>query len=344
LSGTTANGASAGSHPRDADDAPATRATAQSPAAAPLPPLLSAFIARVRQDSPMHRGFLDHALAKLTRDERGELDGYLAFCAARDLSIDYLAKCYLTVVADALREQLYFQRHGSYRYTSFADVARHVYFDREYMSYHLYGLALSSYLWPNHLELFRFFRETLPKDRRGRYLEIGPGHGYFFRNAIGLSRYDSFLGVDVSETSIRQTRDLVAHDATGRAANVRLECLDFLEATLPEDGFDAIVMGEVLEHVEQPELFLRRIAALARDDCFIFVTTCINAPAIDHIYLFRDLVEVKALFDSCGFRIRQQRICPHAGKSVEECLEGRYAINVGYVLESTRTPARKGSP
>ena len=233
LSGATANGASAGSQLRDADDAPATEATAQPPAVALLPPLLSAFIARVRQDSPMHRGFLDQALAKLTRDEQGELDGYLAFCAARDLSIDYLAKCYLTVVADALREQLYFQRHGRYRYTSFADVARHVYFDREYMSYHLYGLALSSYLWPNHLELFRFFRETLPKDRRGRYLEIGPGHGYFFRNAIGLSRYDSFLGVDVSETSIRQTRDLVAHDATGRAADVRLECLDFLDATLP---------------------------------------------------------------------------------------------------------------
>jgi len=344
LSGSTANGAGAGSHLRTADDASASDAMVLSPAAALLPPLLTAFIARVRQDSPMHRGFLDQALLKLTGEERGELDRYLAFCAARGLSIDYLAKCYLTVVADALREQLYFQRHGRYRYTSFADVARHVYFDREYMSYHLYGLALSSYLWPNHLELFRFFREALPKDRRGQYLEIGPGHGYFFRNAIGLSRYDSFLGVDVSETSIQQTRDLVVHDATARAADVRLECLDFLDATLPEDGFDAIVMGEVLEHVERPELFLCRIAALAREDCFVFVTTCINAPAIDHIYLFRDLVEVKALFDSCGFRIRQQRICPHAGKSVEECLEGRYAINVGYVLETTRTPARKDSP
>ncbi|MEO8506764.1 MAG: class I SAM-dependent methyltransferase [Betaproteobacteria bacterium] len=344
MSGAPANGARAGSHLRDADAAPATAAAAQPPAAILLPPLLSAFIARVRQESPMHRGFLDQALLKLTRDERGELEGYLAFCAARDLSIDHLAKCYRTVVADALREQLYFQRHGRYRYTSFADVARHVYFDREYMSFHLYGLALSAYLWPNHLELFRFFRETLPKDRRGRYLEIGPGHGYFFRNAIELSRYDSFLGVDVSETSIQQTRDLVAHDATGRAADVRLECLDFLDAKFPEDGFDAIVMGEVLEHVEQPEHFLRRIAALARGDCFIFVTTCINAPAIDHIYLFRDLAEVKALFDSCGFHIRQERICPHAGKSVDECLAGRYAINVGYVLESTRTPVQEGSP
>ena len=303
------------------------------------PPLLVAFADQVRHDNPMHRSFLDQALANLTPLEKAEIGEYIAFCNSRGLAIEYLAKCYLTVVADTLREQIYFQRHGKYRYATFAEVAGHVYFDPEYMADYMHGLALSSYLWPNHLELFRFFRASLPTDRRGSYLEIGPGHGYFFKTAMQLSRYDAFHGVDISATSIGLTRDLVERYGGDRTAQVRLECLDFLEADLPRAGFAAIVMGEVLEHVEQPERFLRKLASLAADDAFLFVTTCINAPAIDHIRLFRDPRELQDMFVACGLAIRQQRICPHAGKTLDECLGERYAVNVGYVLERTRAPA-----
>ena len=297
------------------------------------PPLLLAFTDRVRHDNPMHRAFLDQALANLTPQEKAEVDDYIAFCGTRGLSVEYLARCYLTVVADTLREQIHFQRHGRYRYATFAEVAGHVYFDPEYMAYYMHGLALSSYLWPNHLALFRFFRASLPTDRRGSYLEVGPGHGYFFKMAMQLSSYDAFHGVDISETSIGMTRDLVARYGGDRAASVHLECLDFLEADLPRAGFAAIVMGEVLEHVEQPERFLRKLAGLAADDAFLFVTTCINAPAIDHIHLFRHPRELQDLFAACGLAIAQERICPHAGKTLDECLEGRYAVNVAYVLE-----------
>ncbi|MEO8753965.1 MAG: class I SAM-dependent methyltransferase, partial [Casimicrobiaceae bacterium] len=196
---------------------------------------------------------------------------------------------------------------------------------------------LSSYLWPNHLALFRFFRASLPTDRRGDYLEIGPGHGYFFKTAMQLSRYDAFFGIDISETSIALTRELVDRYGGESAARVHLQCLDFLEADLPRAGFAAIVMGEVLEHVEAPEQFLRRIASLAANDAFLFVTTCINAPAIDHIRLFRHPRELQDMFAACGMAIRQERICPHAGKTLDECLAERYAVNVAYVLE--RIPA-----
>ena len=309
------------------------------PLAPPMdePPLLAAFTARIRHDNPMHRGFLANAVAQLTPQEKAELVEYLAFCTSRSLSIEYLARCYLTVVEDTMREQLYFQRHRQYRYSTFAEVADHVYFNGEYMSYYMHGLALSSYLWPNHLALFRFFRSSLPTSRRGSYLEIGPGHGYFLKTAMQLSRYDAFFGVDISATSIALTQALVDRYGGDRAGYVHLECVDFLEADLPPAGFAAIVMGEVLEHVEQPERFLRRIATLAADDSFVFVTTCINAPAVDHIHLFRHPDELRDLFTACGLEITHARICPHAGKTLDECLEGRYAVNVAYVLARSET-------
>jgi 2-polyprenyl-3-methyl-5-hydroxy-6-metoxy-1,4-benzoquinol methylase len=200
------------------------------------------------------------------------------------------------------------------------------------MSFYMYGLAITSFLWPNHLALFRFFRDTLPRDRKGAYLEIGPGHGYFLLTAMERSAYTSFKGVDISETSIAQTRALLEHFGGGKKS-FELVCMDFLACDLPEQGFDAIVMGEVLEHVEEPERFLRQIARLAKKDAHIFVTTCINAPAVDHIYLFRTQEQIEQLFADCGLKIKNQLIRPYEGKTLEESLQQLLAINVAYVLE-----------
>lgn len=298
----------------------------------PLPANIRALVDAILAQNPMHRSFMTAALANITPDEMAHLDRYVDFCKQRGLTIDYLADCYLTIVGDTLREQIYFQKHGKYRYSSFAEVADNVYFNDEYMSFYMYGLAITSFLWPNHLAMFRFFRDTLPKDRNGAYLEIGPGHGYYLMTAMQRSAYRNFTGVDISETSIAQTRALIEHFG-GERQDLDLVCTDFLDSDLPEHGFDAVVMGEVLEHVEQPDLFLRQIARLAKKDAYIFVTTCINAPAVDHIFLFKTPEQLENLFADCGLHIKSQLIRPYEGKTLEESLQQRLAINVAYVLE-----------
>ncbi|MDF3025269.1 MAG: methyltransferase domain protein [Alphaproteobacteria bacterium] len=299
---------------------------------AATPENVAALIDKVIEDNPMHRNFVTRALANVTAAELAHLDAYIDFCKQKGLTIDYLAECYLTIVGDTLREQIYFQKHKKYRYSTFAEIGDSVYFNEEYMSFYMYGLAITSYLWPNHLDLFRFFRETLPAAKTGKYLEIGPGHGYFFMTAMEESKFDTFTGVDISETSIAQTRALIDHFGADKNS-FDLLCMDFLKTDLPENGFDAVVMGEVLEHVEQPELFLKQIARLANKDAHIFVSTCINAPAVDHIYLFNNPEELAKMFDACGLRIKSQLIRPYEGKTEEESLAQLLPINVAYVLE-----------
>jgi 2-polyprenyl-3-methyl-5-hydroxy-6-metoxy-1,4-benzoquinol methylase len=308
-----------------------------------IPMIVAALVGEVVKEFPVHRGFLERALDEATSDELRRLDDYLGFCLGRGLEMSYLARSYLTIVEDTLEEQFFFNRAGHYRHSTFAEVADRVYHDREYMDRYMYGLAISTFLWPNHVAMARFFRSTIPRDRGGRYLEVGPGHGYLFLMAMELASYDEFHGVDLSEASIHQTKAIVEHFQPGRP--VTLELRDFLAADSLEVGtYDAIVMGEVLEHVERPGAFLRRIRELASPGAFIFVTTCVNAPAVDHIYLWRSTDELESLISECGLRVVTPLRLPYEGKTLDESIAAALPINVAYVLAADGVSSPASSP
>jgi 2-polyprenyl-3-methyl-5-hydroxy-6-metoxy-1,4-benzoquinol methylase len=260
------------------------------------------------------------------------LDHYIAYCIDAGLSVPYLAECYLTIAYDTLKEQVYFQKHGKYRHSCYRDVAQDVYLNEPYMAKYMYGLALTLYLWPRHLEIYRFFSNTLPRSTKGRYLEVGPGHGANMMLAMQLTAYDSFHGIDISETSIKMTQSIIEYNIPKARSLCILEHLDFLSAPLPSEKYACIVMGEVLEHVEQPTHFLSKAAEIARDDAYIFVTTCINTPAIDHIYLFDSSEHVKEMIEESGLKIRNELILPYEGMSLTECMNKHLPVSVAYVL------------
>jgi 2-polyprenyl-3-methyl-5-hydroxy-6-metoxy-1,4-benzoquinol methylase len=296
-----------------------------------VPQAVSAFVDLVIAEFPVHRAFLEAAIAGATDDELRRLAEYLRFCQSDGRDLGYLADSYLTIVGDTLDEQEFFAEHKRYRHSTYAEVADVVYHDAEYMDRYMYGLAISTFVWPNHVEMARFFRRTFPRGRRGRYLEVGPGHGFLLLTAIELGSYDEFVGVDLSAASIAQTDSIVGHFFPDTP--VRLEQRDFLAADgFAPASFDAIVMGEVLEHVEDPGRFLRRIAELAAPGAHLFVTTCVNAPAVDHIYLWRSTDELEQLITDCGLAIAEPLRLPYEGTTLAESVERALPINVAYVL------------
>ncbi len=282
--------------------------------------------------SPVHKRHLDLALAYISADEMAQLDHYIAYCVNAGLSVTYLAECYLTIAYDTLKEQVYFQKHGKYRYSCFSDVAEGVYLNEPYMEKYMYGLALTLYLWPRHLDIYRFFSNTLPRTTRGKYLEVGPGHGANMMLAMQLTSYDSFHGIDISETSIKMTQSIIEYNIPKASSLCILEHMDFLSAHPSSEKYASIVIGEVLEHVEQPTLFLSKAAEMARDDAYIFVTTCINTPAIDHIYLFESTEQVVELIEESGLNIRDELVLPYEGMSLAECMNKKLPVSVAYVL------------
>jgi 2-polyprenyl-3-methyl-5-hydroxy-6-metoxy-1,4-benzoquinol methylase len=291
----------------------------------------------IRRIDPLQGPFLDRSLGSLRPADFRMLERYIELCVARGYSLDDLAEAYRTICADMRKEQLYFARCGEYRHSRYQDVADSVYRDEDYMARYMHGLALTTFLWPSHLRMKDFFLAKLPCDRDGRYLEIGPGHGLFFLNAVQQSGYDYFEGIDISERSVELTSSILAA-AEVDSSRYRIHCGDFLardfsgaEGNEPRP-FDAIVMGEVLEHVERPGDFLKRIHQLAAPDSFVYVTTCVNAPAVDHIYLFRNPQEVASLASDAGFAVVDELLVPHAELDLEETQRLALPINMALVL------------
>ncbi|HEX4198426.1 MAG TPA: class I SAM-dependent methyltransferase [Caulobacteraceae bacterium] len=288
---------------------------------------------RIAQSNPTTVKMLDTAIAGLSAAERSELDAYLAYLRSAGHGLDFIAESYNTILRDTVREQIFFRRNGRYRHARYDEVAASVYMNDDYMSRYMVGLAVTTYLWPNHLAIHRFFRQTLPDAPAGDYLEIGPGHGVFFMAAARSGRFAKCLGVDLSPTSVAMTRSLLASGHFGDFQDYEIRQADFLDASLPPRAFQAVVMGEVLEHVERPDLFMARIRELAAPGAFVFVTTAINAPTIDHIFLFDSPEAVRDLVRQAGFEIVAEAVLPYVGMTLDETMAQRLPVNIALRLD-----------
>lgn len=295
--------------------------------------LLAQLVRQIVSINSLQSKFIDSSLLGAYESELVDFSAYLSYCYEAGLTVEYLADCYDLIVKDTLREQMYFQRHNRYRYSSFDEVAEAVYFDDGYMRKYMHGLAITAYLWPNHRELHRYFASTIPSSKKGGYLEIGPGHGMFMMTAMRHSGFDSFDGIDLSPTSVEMTLDLIGSGKFGDFDNYRVFEQDFLQGDMLAESYAAIVMGEVLEHVEEPGRFLQRIRELAGDDAYIFITTPINAPAIDHIYLFDSYESIESLVLESGLRVVDKLLVPYPGLSIDESMSQRLPVNVAMVLK-----------
>jgi 2-polyprenyl-3-methyl-5-hydroxy-6-metoxy-1,4-benzoquinol methylase len=294
---------------------------------------LNSLIEEILRINPLQSKFLKSSLASAQQFEIDDLCAYIRYGHANGLTTEYLALCYDQIVKDMLREQVYFQRTKRYRYSTFDEVADSVYFDEAYMSKYMHGLAITAYLWPNHRDLHRYFSTTIPTTKRGKYLEIGPGHGMYMMTAMRRTKYDSFDGIDISPTSAQMTLDLLDNGNFGTFSNYRIFEQDFLAGDVAPNSCAAIVMGEVLEHVEEPVVFLKRIRSVAADDAYIFITTPINAPAIDHIYLFDSFESIESHILDAGLRVEDKLIVPYPGISIEESMQQSLPVNVALILK-----------
>jgi hypothetical protein len=253
---------------------------------------------------------------------------YGTFLATREITIDYAVDAYLKMCGNMLRCQVNFMRTGRYPVQSSDQANQAVYSSESEMLSYMVGLGISQFLWSTHYEIFSFFSAAI-RERSNlieNYLEIGPGHGLLLEKALALGNLlKEAVAVDISPTSLRLTQAIIAHSMPGKK-NVRFVLGDILKTDLGNQ-FDFITMGEVLEHVNQPKTLLTRMKQMLASGGRGFLSTCANCPAIDHVYQFDTVDQIRRLITSSGLVIERDLPLPVENMNVDEAEKKRITIN-----------------
>lgn len=107
------------------------------------------------------------------------------------------------------------------------------------------------------------FRRTLDYVLPGdRVFEIGPGRGYLAGLLLRDAAAAAYHGVDVSDSNVEATRELLKLNGfVGRATLGRCDLYELSYGQVAGFGADLVVCCEVIEHVPDPELALKTLAA-----------------------------------------------------------------------------------
>lgn len=253
----------------------------------------------------------------LGRNDMRDMDLFLTlekliyeFFRKRDIDAKSLVSDYLHMISDMRKEMAHFGTHGMYSCKNQKEAYEKVYSKPEIMRYYMNALTLSQILWEHHFKMLMYFRdrvEDIGKEldyRDMTIMEVGAGHGlYSFLSKEGfpMKRLDI---VDVSSEALAMTGVMLGFE------NTRYIQKDFDLYNIGCE-YDLIIMGELLEHLDYPASALWKARDRMKDDGFLWVTVPINAPAIDHVFLFRSKGEVLRLiqlaeldvFDYCHIEI-----------------------------------------
>jgi len=267
-------------------------------------PLLTNIIETIGSKNAVHGKKLRKSLSGLDKtfyDEAEQFfDTYKTYAESQNKSLEYGIDSYLRMVSDMMFEYIHFMKTGEYTCKSFEDANRKVYNNPNVMEYYMHGLLMSEFLWNHHHKMMKFFDEKLKAYSPKRYLEIGGGHGLFLSKAKKQFGSDTYFEmVDISESSLSMAKSFVGPTE----AVYKLQ--DIYDYKL-EESFDFITIGEVIEHVEDPVKLMKGVSALLADGGTIFMTTPTNAPAIDHIYLFRNEQEIVDVIEASGLYVKEK--------------------------------------
>ena len=126
--------------------------------------------------------------------------------------------------------------------------------------------------WGDSGEILRQRIDWMVDQARGpRILDVGCSEGVL---EILLARKGfNVTGVDINAEALAFARDLLAREPEEVRARVRFIHGDLAQARLLDDRFDTLVMGEILEHLEDPQTLLNRSLDLIRPDGRVIITT-----------------------------------------------------------------------
>lgn len=261
------------------------------------------------------------------------LNNYSEFMAKNDISFEDLGDSYLRMVDEMCTARLEFTRTGKYPMQTQEEAIKDVYDNQKVMTGFMLGLGLSQFLWRQHFDLFKFYRNSISKLKDGgRFLEVGSGHGLFLNELLKVIQNSPVDVVDISETSIHISREIIAALQPKALSRLSFTLQDVMKFKT-QNKYSFITMGEVLEHVANPLQILKSLNPLLEEDGRIYISTCTNCPTLDHVYHFETLDQIRAMISEGGFEVESEVIAPAECCSMERLIKKKIDIVYGAILK-----------
>lgn len=219
---------------------------------------------------------------------------------------DAIAACadaFARFSSDVNLAQARYEVDGAYPHKTHAECEAELY-GQPQMADYLWGVYLTNFLWPHHLELSMWFEDrfvaALPEG--ARIVELAPGHGGWGLTALHARADATLVGYDISPSSIAIATKLAEAAGVGARAQYRRADATQLAVTA-----DAAICCFLLEHLEQPQRVFEVLAAALPPKGRAFVTGALTAAQVDHIFELRHESELCLLAERAGFRVVETR-------------------------------------
>ncbi len=224
-------------------------------------------------------------------NENSIVDGYAHFCT------------------DAMVSQAYFEKNLAYENSDYNEVLVNCYNNPEFMdTRYLPGQFVAHYIWPHHRRMLNDFIHTVLdtiKSEVKLFYEVGVGCGMYSLKTLQKIKNTRGIGFDISEYSLNFTKNIIDNANLHQRYEILLN--DIIQ-NKPSEKADFIISQEVLEHLEDPQIFIDALYSSVKDNGFGYITAAINAGHTDHIYLYRSPDEVEEQIHKSGWKIINKKI------------------------------------
>jgi len=278
--------------------------------------------------------------SKLKIKDLNEIEIYLKlyknFLTKNKLSLEIAVKSYYEMCTDMFNCHIRFLRTGRYPVKSLAEAKKNVYFNSVKMKSYMVGLAISQFFWETHYKMFKHLQKMISsKSNAKSYLEIGPGHGLFSHYSLNvLKELMDYTAVDISKTSLKLTKDFLYYNTKINLKNkTNFINMDFLESKDLTKKFELVVCGEVIEHVSNPIKLLKNIKKSLDKNGKVFISTCVNCPAIDHVNEFLSIDQIEKLFKKAKLKVISKKVLPVERVTYKVALKKKITINYSAILK-----------
>jgi 2-polyprenyl-3-methyl-5-hydroxy-6-metoxy-1,4-benzoquinol methylase len=290
-----------------------------------LAKLLGEQVARVpRHESFLTRRFRETDVKELRLCE--ELSAQIIKIAGGELE-DFV-RAYDFVWDNQWREWIHFRRFNQYRIKSLREAVDEFYSNSVFMRTYMRGLLLTQVFWSNHTAAMDFYMHRfLDCVKTGAaLLEVGVGHGLLLSRAANHPSVAMSVGWDFNDESLAEARRTL--ELLRPAGSYELETRDIMCDGPTNRLFDAIVVSEVLEHLEKPEIALASVSRMLRRSGRAYFNIPVNSPAPDHIFLWRSPEAALHFIEQGGFQIEDWRAFPATNYSMEEARRESLTVSV----------------